>query len=530
MDFIKKNYIYLSPFFIGFYPALFLYSQNISVYSEQVLLFPLLLSLILILAVGVICKLIFKNISLAIPISSVIIFTLLSYGKFYEPVQNIHFGFLSPEIIYPLMVMLFLFICLFSIKKFKNLIQVNKILTSISFLLLIFAVIPIIKFELKEGRIWRSTPGAFRIKADQEVKPPSDAPDIYYIMPEDYSASKTLLREYGFDNSKFLNALKKRGFYVAENSTSNYPKTFLSLASSMNMEYVNFLTEQTKGGASSDESFATPLIQNNKVIKFLKNHGYKYIHMGSWWEQTTTNPNADINFTPYKNSQWGTDEFTTGLIGQSAFGPLLNYFRFDKSSVSNNPRDNDHRMRMFYQFETGTNIIPKIEGPKFVFIHLMAPHEPFVVDHDCKPISEEQARKKSLKDNSIEQIQCVNTKLIELVDAIIAKSNKAPVIILQTDEGGFPINAPLDDNISWGTASDNSLNEKFPILNAIYFPDTKNDNRYDNLYQSISPVNTYRVVLNKYFGTNYPLLPDKNYIFQDVKNYYKFTDVTERIK
>ena len=31
------------------------------------------------------------------------------------------------------------------------------------------------------------------------------------------------------------------------------------------------------------------------------------------------------------------------------------------------------------------------------------------------------------------------------------------------------------------------------------------------LYPSISPVNTFRVVLNSYFGENLPLLEDKSY-------------------
>lgn len=528
--FFADNWIFASPFLIGFYPAIFLYSQNISVYAEQVLLSPLLLSLILILVVFGICKLFFKTLKAASPIASILIFILLSYDIFYDQLQSAHLGILSTEIFYLIFVLIVVGFIIYFIRKSKSLNQVNKFLTVSSFLLLIFAIIPIVTFEVKEGRVWRATPQAFRIKANQKIKPPTNAPDIYYIMPEDYSASKTLLKEYGFNNSSFLNSLKKKGFYVAEDSTSNYPKTFLSLASSLNMEYVNFLTQQTNGGASSDESFATPLIQNNKVVKFLKDHGYKYIHVGSWWAPTATNPNADKNFTPYKNFHWGTDEFTTGFIGNSAFARILNFVRFDSSNISNNPRDNDHRVRMFYQFETGEKIIPQIEGPKFVFIHIMAPHEPFVVDRNCKPISEQQAQQKTLKDNLIEQIQCVNNQLINLTNTIISKSDKPPVILLQTDEGGFPINYPLDDTISWSTASKEALNEKFPILNAFYFPGKNNPDRYSSLYQSITPVNSFRIIFNKYFGANLPLLTDKNFIFQDANNLYKFSEVTNKLK
>jgi len=44
----------------------------------------------------------------------------------------------------------------------------------------------------------------------------------------------------------------------------------------------------------------------------------------------------------------------------------------------------------------------------------------------------------------------------------------------------------------------------FSILNAYYFPDQD----YSDLYDSISPVNSFRVVLNRYLGAAYPILED----------------------
>jgi hypothetical protein len=45
------------------------------------------------------------------------------------------------------------------------------------------------------------------------------------------------------------------------------------------------------------------------------------------------------------------------------------------------------------------------------------------------------------------------------------------------------------------------------ILNAYYFP----DGEYDELYPSISPINTFRVVLNHFFNEDYDPLPDLAY-------------------
>lgn len=114
----------------------------------------------------------------------------------------------------------------------------------------------------------------------------------------------------------------------------------------------------------------------------------------------------------------------------------------------------------------------------------------------------------------------------DVISKILKNSKNPPVIILQADEGPFPMNIPLPPRQSWGTAETDSLREKFPILNAYYFPGKKDS----DLYQSITPVNTFRILFNEYFNAGYKFLEDRNYIFENENNYYKFIDVTSRIK
>ena len=70
-----------------------------------------------------------------------------------------------------------------------------------------------------------------------------------------------------------------------------------------------------------------------------------------------------------------------------------------------------------------------------------------------------------------------------------------------------------------------NLDERFSIMNAYYFPDKD----YSSLYPSITPVNTFRVIFNKYFDENLPLLPDNNY-FSTIYHPYEFIEVTEMLK
>jgi hypothetical protein len=49
---------------------------------------------------------------------------------------------------------------------------------------------------------------------------------------------------------------------------------------------------------------------------------------------------------------------------------------------------------------------------------------------------------------------------------------------------------------------------RLAILNAYYLPGVDSD----LIYPSISPVNTFRLILNTYFGADLPLLPDESYL------------------
>ena len=69
------------------------------------------------------------------------------------------------------------------------------------------------------------------------------------------------------------------------------------------------------------------------------------------------------------------------------------------------------------------------------------------------------------------------------------------------------------------------MKEVFAILNAYYMPEGKD--KY--LYPEITPVNTFRVIFNSYFGTEFDMLPDKNY-FTKPHRPYRYYEVTERVQ
>jgi hypothetical protein len=62
------------------------------------------------------------------------------------------------------------------------------------------------------------------------------------------------------------------------------------------------------------------------------------------------------------------------------------------------------------------------------------------------------------------------------------------------------------------------------IFNAYYFPDTD----YELLSSQITPVNTFRIVFNRYFGADLELLPNRVYFSSTIRP-YDFFDATEML-
>ena len=121
--------------------------------------------------------------------------------------------------------------------------------------------------------------------------------------------------------------------------------------------------------------------------------------------------------------------------------------------------------------------------------------------------------------NFVRQLTFINKQAIKTIDTIISNSPTPPIIILQADHGPGSM-------LNWDNPDDTNTDfkERLSILNAYYLPNY-DDNQ---LYQEITPVNSFRVIFNHYFGTNYTLLKDAAY-FSSWPQPYGFIEVTNKI-
>jgi hypothetical protein len=124
--------------------------------------------------------------------------------------------------------------------------------------------------------------------------------------------------------------------------------------------------------------------------------------------------------------------------------------------------------------------LPQTDSPKFVYAHFVAPHFPYVVAPD--------GSFKYTPGNAPgypNEITYVDQRVLEVISKLIKDSKVPPIIILQSDHGL-------------------AVEVRNANLMAYYMPNGGDK----DLYSTITPVNSFRIVFNQYFGANYPLLPD----------------------
>ncbi len=192
------------------------------------------------------------------------------------------------------------------------------------------------------------------------------------------------------------------------------------------------------------------------------------------------------------------------------------------------PSNEAHRELLRYSFNALAQIT-SLAGPKFVFAHITAPHPPFVLDSDGNaqqpgypfsfndgddyPFTQEQYRQ-----GYVGQVQYVNHQLENLVDAILQNSKTPPVILLQSDHGP----GMLTD---FSSAANTCIQERFSNFAAYYLPGLQPG----DIPQDISNVNIFRIIFNKYFSANMPLLENSFYYYKDTTYIFRSVDVSSRV-
>lgn len=380
---------------------------------------------------------------------------------------------------------------------------------------LVLVLMPIL--TIAASRTWFSGQQVSSIR--QTLNVPMEAaegdrgrPDIYYIILDGFGRDDVLREIYDHDLDPFLQSLENHGFVVTRASTSNYGQTRLSLASSLNGSYLDDLKDPT----AADEDPLRDLIQDNGLVRALRGLGYTIVDFDTGYH-LTENLGADIHLGP---KSWGLSEFQTLVLRGSALAYLL------PKEAARDPFAMA-RARITAIFD----LLPSVAqypGPTFTFAHVLAPHPPFLFDANGKPI-DHQNLTFALNDGDEfqdpdpqvyirgyrNQAAFLAGQVESMVQRLLASSPRPPIVIIQADHGP-------GSRMSHRDVHKTDLHERFSILNAYHLP--KVDRK--DIPQDITPVNTFRYVLDHYFQAELPLLPNRSFYATWWKP-FDFIDVTQ---
>ncbi|NOH13518.1 MAG: hypothetical protein HND51_17910 [Chloroflexi bacterium] len=455
---------------------------------------------------------ILKNLEKAGAICSLLIVLFYSFGQIQD---SLNVTFSSSSLVW-LWLLVFLLISYGIVKQdFPE--SFTKYLNFFSIILFIFPMSTIIFFHLPVVDLDRSDTDVFadlrgEALAEQYLPSlaPGEKPDIYYIIFDSYERADKLLELYGYDNSDFISSLEQRGFYVLSSSRSNYLNTTYSLNTSLNMLYVHNLPKK-----AFFDSFGN--LNNNHVTDFLRDQDYQIVVFKSG-AKDTDEQYADIFLAPLEAQNLYRPPINSfeQLLFKTSMGRLLlqgetghqpSTANSNAIVASVNRELSQRRETISYALEHLPDYAAEAQN-HYLFAHILLPHIPFLYGPEGQSLDYQEnlghfwyePEPENYDEYYIYQIEYLNTTIISTIDRILEDSTKPVIIILQADHGDGNYLDP-DNLTSVGVDTRSS------ILNAIYY----SDQDYSDFYPSLTPVNTFRIIFNNWFGTSYPLLPDEVY-------------------
>ena len=501
-----KNPFVLHPFLFGLFTTIFLFSHNIGLVKFQDLFSPISVIIITVIILLVIINLILKNKNKSALIVSLGLILFFSYGFIYEIIDSSFESNLKHKYIIAVFVIVFLISTFYLIKTHRILDNATKITNAIGVVIILISLSNIVVYSIEGDSFTNdfSTDNQI-ITTDNKV----NLPDVYYIILDAYAGTESLENEFNFDNSKFYDFLTEKGFYVTKKSHSNYPSTHQSIASSLNMEYIDQI--YSSGSLQKRMDNAYEIIDNNKVMKNFKSNGYTIININSGWGPSREISNADINLcTNYRGVS--DSELFSMIVNKSMLNPV--YVKIFEE---------DRRELLLCHFSTLSEVNKMTDDPIFVFSHITTPHAPYIFGPNGEkvtPKSLELGYEVKDKEGYIGQLQYTNKLVEDTIEEILTKYDIPPIIIIQGDHGS----GETESELSWQDHDDDALKERFSILNAFLVP----ENEDEIFYETITPVNTFRILFNHIFNDKYDLLEDRLYVAES-EFPWNFIEKTELI-
>jgi hypothetical protein len=503
----------LHPVLLAAYAVLFVYAANVSEVLPADLWPPLLVAVAGgLLALGV-CALLYRDPRRGALLASALVLAIAFFGHLGAQLDEAVVGEIAQLVAWTV------FLVAVAIVAFRirgTLGTVTAVLNVFTLVLVGLSLLTILPAEA--SRAVRASAGAPGSAAAANVGGDTGSlgalatrtpdRDIYFLVFDRYGSEWSLEHSFGVE-SELTDALAARGFQVVPGARSNYHASDFSLATTLNLR----LATDVVGPFDEPSIDRTPVrrvLADHDVGRFLRANGYRYYHLGAWWEPTRSSPIADEVLALGE-----TTEFVSVLHEASILPALERTFGLDEADTHS--RD-QHREQALFGFRQLQRLAGTPER-KFVFAHILMPHPPYVLAEGGRVVYNEEAKAKGEAELLQQQLAFTDDMILETVDALLAGPDEEdPIVIITGDEGPY-----LCYEVDCVDGSAEQYGIRFGVLRAYYLPDLDIELPADD-----SGVNIFRMVLREYFGADLPDLPNRSYTWVDKKSdLYTMQDVTE---
>ena len=473
-----------APLLFGLYPAFYYYTKNAAMIKfaslGRVIGVYAALVVVLYLLALVIHK--FNGIRAANAVTAFLLF-FNTYGILYTQLQKANIFRVEHLTLLPL----FLFLAFYAvwflrrIKK-KPARSLWRVVALLFLALTILTSIKLIPMEVKKAQTRKASSEAVVVAAATSSK---EYPDIYYLMFDEFSGFSAMRQYFHTPEVEDFKAfLEEAGFFVAENSFGSSNHTVHQVAVRLNYEEFPYI--------HGNQPIWHEALANSQGVALFETKGYTTM---VFEEISMLHPTLPDVKADYLYHYGYATEGDMGILFDE-YGMLVAdttmLYAFDDMYKVSNPADKAHYNFLMSIQERLPNL-DDISSPKFVYVHFMLPHQPFLFDKNGGLVDSNFYRNWNYYEgNYIYTMKYIR----KLVTSLLANADpqNPPVIILQSDHGA----RIRENNLELKNFPQDMLRN---ILFAMYLPGVDTS----TIPQDINPVNTFPLVFNHYLDAQIPI-------------------------
>jgi len=411
------------------------------------------------------------------------------FGAFHDLLKKYFDNsfFTRYSVLLPLFLMIFVLLFIW-LKRTKH--TLSRVSLYLNLLMLIFLLSDAARLLQSSARREQPAGSVPLIHCDTCTKP-----DIYLLLFDEYSSSKSLRENWNFDNSGLDSFLVQSGFRIQSDARSNYNMTQFSMAALLNMDYVPLANPDSV--TIYDYTRCYELIRKNRVCEMLETVGYRILNYSIFDLKNNPSRVAE-DFLPLRTKLITSQTFLSRVRRDLFYHLVVGKFRIPglaSKFIYITGRSNRRNLEATLAESRRVD-----QQPRFVYTHIKMPHPPYYYDGeqeqtDLRKLIQESASRDV--EPYLRYIPRTNQVVQELVRSI-QKNAGRPVVILFLSDHGFRVD-------------DKKSTSNFDVQSAVY----ASHHSLDRYYANISGVNHFRVLFTELFRTPQPLLRDSTSFLTD---------------